>query len=124
MIVLDEQLSWPFTLAAIRRWYPGNVINVLAIRPHKRTLDSEIPFHLLRLRQPTFVTINFRDFQPLLVLHQRYCIIRLKLGQPEISFVPPVLRSILLEPQFNTKAKRMGKVISWTKEGGIDFIDC
>ena len=77
-----------------------------------------------RLRQPTFVTINYNDFHPRAFAHSRYCIIRLRLKQEEALDVPRILRAILLDPRFNTKAKRMGKVISWTKEGGLDFVDC
>lgn len=124
MIVLDEQLGWGRVQAAIKLWYPGKVISAYDFNPHKRVIDEELPRHLLRLRQPTLVTINYHDFLPSKYLHPKYCVIRLRLTQAEALVVPPVLRSILAEPAFNTKAKRMGKVISWTKEGGIDFIDC
>ncbi len=123
MIVLDEQLGWGRVQAAIKRWYPGSVITVHDFEPHKRVPDQALPRYLLRLRQPTLVTINYNDFQPRIFVHPKYCVIRLRLTQEEALFVPPILRSILLEPQFNTKAKRMGKVISWTKEGGIDFVE-
>ncbi|MBI1762915.1 MAG: hypothetical protein HYR56_15905 [Acidobacteria bacterium] len=109
-------------LQEIARWYPGMVISLRDIRPNARILDPEIPLYLLQLRQPTFVTINYADFQPKDFVHPRYCIIRLKLRQREESFVPAILRSFLLEPQFKSKAKRPGKVISWTKEGGIHCV--
>jgi hypothetical protein len=60
------------------------------------------------------VTINYADFAPPLYLHQRYCVVRLKLPQEKALFVPELLRAVLRDPRFNTKAKRMGKVISWT----------
>lgn len=123
MIVLDEQLSWERVQSAIKRWYPGKVISVRDFNPHKRVLDEEIPRYLLRLRQPTLVTINYSDFLPGKYLHPNYCVVRLRLTQAEALVVPPVLRSILAEPAFNTKAKRMGKVISWTKAGGIDYLE-
>ncbi len=97
MIVVDANISSAEILRDIAHWYPGAVISLCDLRPHARILDPEIPRHLLRLRQPTFVTINFWDFQPRTFLHARYCIIRLRLKQSEESFVPPVLRSILLE---------------------------
>ena len=109
--------------SAIRRWYPGKVISVRDFNPNKRVLDEEIPRYLLQVRQPTPVTINYSDFPPGQYLHPSYCLIRLKLSQTEALIVPPVLRSILAEPAFNTKAKRMGKVISWTKTGGIETLE-
>ena len=123
MIVLDEQLDWDRVQSAIKRWYPGKVISVRDFNPHKRVLDEEIPRYLLRLRQPTLVTINYSDFLPSEYLHPNYCIVRLKLTQAEALVVPPVVRSILLEPAFNSKAKRMGKAISWTKERGIETLE-
>lgn len=123
MIVLDEDISSAELLKAIAKWYPGAVISLCDLHPYGRILDPEIPLYLLQLRQPSFVTINYGDFQPRDFVHPRYCIIRLKLKQAEESFIPVILRSILLEPAFNSKAKRMGKVISWTKTGGIETLE-
>lgn len=113
MIVVDETISARRVLAAIVKWYPGAVISVKEFRPHARIFDSEIPGYLLQLRQPTFVTINYADFAPHLCLHRRYCVVRLKLPQEKALFVPELLRAVLRDQRFNTKAKRMGKVISW-----------
>ena len=62
MIVLDEQLADARIVAAIERWYRGKVINILDVRPHTRVLDDVIGVLLLRLKDPTFITINYHDF--------------------------------------------------------------
>ena len=64
MIVLDEEISFEQIVVGVGQWYPGAVMSVRDFRPHARILDSEIPDFLLQLRQPTFVTINYADFQP------------------------------------------------------------
>lgn len=121
MIVVDETISARRILDAIARWYPGAVISVKELRPHARIFDPEILGYLLQLRQPTFVTINYGDFAPH-CLHRRYCVVRLKLPQEKALFVPGLLRSVLRDPRFNTKAKRMGKVISWTPTN-LSFVE-
>ncbi len=115
MIVVDEQISYPGILAAIGHWYPGTVLSVRDFKPHGRILDPEIPGYLLQLRQPTFVTINYGHFPPDEFRHARYCIVRFKLKDEEAREVPELLRALLRQPEFDSKAKRMGKVISWTK---------
>lgn len=114
MIVLDEQISSARISAAIMRWYPGAVITVSDLRPHARVLDPEIPAYLLRLRQPTFVTINYRDFWKRKLAHPRYCLVCLKLDQNEAWRVSAALREALSLPEFRTKRQRMGTVISWS----------
>lgn len=115
MIVVDETISDPRIIAEIEGWYSGAVISVRDLRPGARILDPEVPLHLRRLRRPTFVTINYRDFWKQHYLHPDYCIVCLKLSQEEALQTPSLLRKILSEPLFNTKRKRMGKLISWTK---------
>ena len=113
MIVVDETISDPRILEGIAKWYPGSVVSIKEFRPRGRVLDEEIPEYLLQQRQPTFVTINYDDFAPHLFLHQAYCIVRFKLPQGQSLFLPYLLREVLRNKQFNTKAKRMGTVISW-----------
>ncbi len=62
MIVLDDQISNRFIASQITRWYPGAVVSIRDSRPHGLILDPEIPTLLRALRQPTFVTINYKDF--------------------------------------------------------------
>ncbi|MEP7340645.1 MAG: hypothetical protein ABI977_23135 [Acidobacteriota bacterium] len=114
MIVLDEEISFGIVQRPIQRWYPGKVITVRDLRPNARLLDPELPLYLRQLRSPTFVTINYRDFWREEYLHPAYCLICLKLTNDDAARVPDILREILKLPEFNTKAKRMGKIISWT----------
>ena len=115
MIVLDETINDPRIISAIARWYPGLVMGVTELRPHARLLDPEIPDYLLRLRQPTFVTINYTDWNKPHLAHRRYCIISLKLKHEEALSLPDIVRGILRRPEYRTKRRRMGKVICWMK---------
>lgn len=115
MIVLDEQISNDLRIAQIAAWYPGAVVSIRDQRPHGVILDPEIPSLLLQLRQPTFVTINYRHFWGKRFLHADYCIVCLKLSQEESGRVSDVLRAVLHNPQFRAKRQRLGKVISWTE---------
>lgn len=114
MIVLDEQLHDYELVEAIERWYKGQVVNIKQMRPHKRLLDDAIESVLLRLKQPTFVTINYPDFWHVIGAHRGYCVVCFKLSGERYWEIPSQLRAVLQMPEFNTKAKRMGKVISVT----------
>lgn len=121
MIVLDDQISNRFSASRIERWYPGAVVSIRASRPHGQILDPEIPALLRKLRQPTFVTINYRDFFNRQFLHADYCLACFKLEQQEQDRLPDLLRGILRLPDYRTKARRMGKIISWTESGITHF---
>jgi hypothetical protein len=114
MIVLDEQISYLRVVAEIERWYRGKVISVRDFRPVGRVLDEEIPAYLLQLKQPTFLTINYRHFWKRELAHSRYCLVCLKLEQSETPCAPGILREVLSLPEFRAKRQRMGKVISWS----------
>lgn len=116
MIVVDEAISYPRIIEAIARWYKGTVISVRQLRPHARLLDPEIPQYLMQIRQPTFVTINYTDWNKPHLAHSSYSIVSLKLTSEESLSVPLVLREILNLPDYRTKQQRMGKVICWTKQ--------
>jgi hypothetical protein len=62
MIVLDEQLIKPQIVAGFARWYKGTVTTILEMRPATRVLDDAVPTLLRTVRDPTFVTINYKDF--------------------------------------------------------------
>jgi hypothetical protein len=61
MIVLDEHLQGLELEDAIARWYRGTVVIVKTLRPGTVIKDDAIPTLLRRLKQPTFVTINYAD---------------------------------------------------------------
>ena len=62
MIVLDEQLLGRGVERDIAHWYRGTVQFITDLRPHTIIKDEAIPVLLRRPAQPTFVTINERDF--------------------------------------------------------------
>ena len=62
MIVLDEQLLGRGIEHHIAQWYRGTVQFITNIRPNTVIKDDAIPMLLRQLSQPTFVTINARDF--------------------------------------------------------------
>jgi len=61
--------------------------------------------------------INYRDFFDRQLLHADYCLACFKLEQQEQDRLPGLLRSVLRLPDYRTKARRMGKIISWTETG-------
>lgn len=111
MIVLDEQIMRQRIATEIDRWYRGRVTNILALRPETVIKDDAIPALLLHVQQPTFVTINTKDFWLKIPAHRRYCVIAFDLPQTDVFGLPSMLHSLLRREQFATKANRMGKVI-------------
>ena len=75
------------------------------------TDDERIIDLLGRLKTPTFITKDCKDFYKRRRLDKRYCIICVDVHRTE--FVSTV-RKIFRHPLFNTVAKRMGKVIRVT----------
>ena len=121
MIILDDQISYDVIIAKIAAWYPGAVVSIRDSRPRGQILDPEVPTLLREHRQPTFVTINYRDFFNRRFLHASYCIVCFRLEQLEAALVPDLLRLVLSLPEYRTKGRRMGKVISCTRAGIIDL---
>ena len=122
MIVLDEQLIDPQIAAEIQRRYKGAVINILDLRPQTQINDDVIPSLLRRVRQPTFVTINYVDFWKIVKANHAYCVICLKLPGERSREVPALVQHLLKMKEFSTKRTRMGKVISW-RDGKINFYE-
>ena len=77
------------------------------------TKDEEIIPLLHKLKTVTFFTrdIGFYDRQ---LCHADYCLVCLDLSQYEVA---SFIRRFLRHPSFNTKAKRMGKIIRLTHVG-------
>lgn len=75
--------------------------------------DDEIIPLLLRLRRPTFFTLDF-DFYERSLCHLRYCLACLEVGQYEAA---TFARRLLYHREFDTEAKRMGTVIHVTHVG-------
>jgi hypothetical protein len=114
MIVLDEQLLGRGLERDIAHWYRGTVQFITDLRPHTIVKDEAIPALLRQQSQPTFVTINERDFWRKVAADQRYCIVCFVLSDARAREIVPALRVLLRRPEFRTKAQRMGKVIRVT----------
>jgi hypothetical protein len=116
MIVLDEQLLGRDIERDIARWYRGLVQFVVDLRPHSVIKDDGIP-QLLRLQpQPTFVTINERDFWHKIRLDPQYCVVCFPLPDSRVRELPASLRSLFHLKEFRSKAQRMGKILRVTSE--------
>jgi hypothetical protein len=111
MILLDENVHQQSIVASIAAWYRGQVRSLTTLRPNTVIKDEEIPTVLRRVRQPTFVTTNVADFWRRVPAHSQYIIVCVALPSERLHELPPLLRQLLQLPEFNTKAKRMGKVI-------------
>ena len=114
MIVLDEQLLGRGIERDIAQWYRGTVQFLTDLRPHTVIKDDAVPALLRQQPQPTFVTINERDFWRKVALDQRYCVVCFTLSDARARDIPQALRLLLRRPTFRTKAQRMGKVIRVT----------
>ena len=110
MIVLDEHLG-AILRRAVERWYRGSVRRVTDLRPGSIINDEAIPFLLRQHRQPTFVTINGRDFWLRVAADRRFCIVCFVLDEPGVTALDQALKALLRHPRFRTKARRMGCVI-------------
>ena len=69
--------------------------------------DHEIPRFLLRLKNPTFFSLD-DDFYDKKLRHQKYCIVYLDVAEDEAATYAVKL---LRHKNFDTHSKRMGKVI-------------
>ena len=122
MIVLDEQLDDPEIRKAIKRWSQGKVINITEARRLTSILDDAMPTLLHGLKDPTFVTTNYKDFWKKIEPHEGYAIICIKLPIERVLEVPDILRELLKLPELATKRQRMGKVVSYS-DGQIKFYE-
>jgi hypothetical protein len=116
MIVLDEQLLGRGIEHDIARWYRGKVQFITDIRPHPVIKDDAIPALLRQQSQPTFVTINVRDFWQRVSSDPRYCLVCFALSDARARVIPHVLRAVFRHLGFRTKAHRMDKVIRVTHD--------
>jgi hypothetical protein len=117
MIVLDEQLLGRNLEVEIARWYQGPVCFVTGLRPNTVIKDDAIPDLLQRQSEPTFVTINEKDFWRRVPINNRFCVVCFALPDSRAFEIPPLLRSLLSHLMFKTKRQRMGKVVRVTDQG-------
>jgi hypothetical protein len=69
--------------------------------------DDEIIIALRRLGQATLFTRDVGFYRPE-VRHRAYCVVVMKVGQNETA---QFVRRFLKHPDFNSRAKRMGRII-------------
>lgn len=122
MIVLDEQLLGRGIEHDIARWYRGRVRFVIDLRPNTVIKDDAIPALLQQQSQPTFVTINDRDFWQRTPCDARYCMVCFAWSDGRIGEIPQALRSVFRLSEFRTKGQRMGKIVRVTR-GAVFFYD-
>ena len=111
MNILDENIpdsqrlllrSWRIPISQI-----GHEVSRQGIK------DDELIHLLHQLRSVTFFTRDI-GFYHRYLCHADYCLACLSVGQYEAA---TFIRRFLRHPSFNTKAKRMGKVIRLTQMG-------
>jgi hypothetical protein len=112
MIILDEELQGLGLEAAIARWYRGAVLIVTQLRPGTVIKDDGIPGLLRRVKQPTFVTINYPDFWRRVPADASFCVVCLKLAADRHAEISDLLHRVFRSAEFRTKSVRMGKVVS------------
>ena len=115
MIVLDEQLLGLSIEQDIAAWYAGAVLFITDLRPHTVIKDDAIPPLLQQQQQPTFVTINERDFWRKVTPNRCFCIICFALPDSRAHEIPRLLRTLFRHHEFQSKAKRTGKVARVTE---------
>jgi hypothetical protein len=111
MIVLDEQLLGRDIETQIARWYQGAVCFIMDLRPNTVIKDDAIPRLLQKENEPTFVTINESDFWRRTAINGQFCVVCFALPDSRAPEIPTRLRELFDHPLFDTKNKRMGKVI-------------
>jgi hypothetical protein len=111
MIVLDEQLLGRDLEEQIARWYQGAVCFIVDLRPNTVIKDDAIPKLLQQENQPTFVTINESDFWYKVAINNQFCMVCFALPDSRVKEIPARLRKLFDHPTFDTKNKRMGKMI-------------
>ncbi len=121
MIVLDEQLSLSL-IAAIGKFHDGKVVSVRELRPKTIIKDEAIPQLLSKTRkQPTFVTINTKDFWKKTHPCKNISIVCLKLEDTKMMDIPILLKSLTKSKKFRTKASRAGYVFWIDSDGHISY---
>ena len=111
MIVLDENIS-----TAEEAKLTGWGIRCRTIGVHvasKGDDDAHLLTFLLTLARPTFFSHD-QDFWDQSRQHSRYCLVWLDTEETEQA---GFIRAFLRHPEFNTRAKRLGKVVRVHADG-------
>jgi len=114
MLVLDEQLLGRDLDTELAHWYRGPVLFITDLRPGTVIKDDAIPPLLRQQRQTTFLTINESDFWRKVAIDARFCVVCFGLPDSRAGEIPALLRAVFRLAAFQTKARRMGKVLRVT----------
>lgn len=114
MIVLDENILDGQRLLLEAWRFPARQIGVDIGR--KDLKDNQIPVLLRGHRNATFFTRDADFYLPAL-RHRSYCLVVADVGQNEVA---TFIRRFLRHSDFDTQAKRMGKVVR-ISHAGIAF---
>jgi hypothetical protein len=99
--VLDDQLDATLVLLPIQKWAPALFLRDL--RSRERILDERVPEILQTLKQPTFLTID-QAFWKRSLCHPGYCMLYFGLTDQQQGQLPRLLRALLRDPEFHTRA--------------------
>ena len=114
MLVLDEQLLGRDLDTALARWYRGPVLFITDLRPGTVIKDDAIPVLLRQQHQATFLTINESDFWRKVTIDAHFCVVCFALPDSRVGEIPTLLRAVFRLAAFQSKARRMGKVLRVT----------
>ena len=114
MLVLDEQLLGRGLEAILARWYRGPILFITDLRPGTVIKDDAIPLLLRQQHQPTFITINETDFWQKVTIDTHFCVVCFALPDSRAGEIPTLLRAVFRLASFQTKARRIGKVLRVT----------
>jgi hypothetical protein len=111
VIVLDEHLEEGWLHEQLLQWYQGAVVNLTDLRPNTTIKDDAVPALLRTVRDPTFVTINIRDFWRKIEADRRFGVVCIDLADKRKREMPALLRGLFALEPFKTRAARLGKVV-------------
>jgi hypothetical protein len=114
MLVLDEQLLGRDLDSALARWYRGPVLFITDLRPGTVIKDDAIPVLLREQHLATFLTINETDFWRKVAIDAHFCVVGFTAPDSRANEIPTLLRAVFRLAAFQTKARRMGKVLRVT----------
>lgn len=107
MIVLDEQLLGDNLDLEIAKWYRGGVKFVTDLRPNTIIKDDAIAQLLRQQNQPTFVTINEKDFWRRVAIDKRFCVVCFVVADYEVWKTKVLSRQHELEGNENASIEHL-----------------
>jgi hypothetical protein len=102
-----EQLLGRGLESSIAAWHRGAVRFVHELRP-ETVKDDAIPELLRTQPQPTFVTVNVKDFRRKIKADPRFCVVCLPLSDSETGKIPRILKQLLRRPDSGQRGRGWG----------------